>query len=120
MRVTRVTLLLLVLVVAGASYAVGLYTQSKERRFYDLQRQIKADTAAIHLLEAELAYLERPERLQKLANMHMTLRPPHPDQLYENAFLLPPSGTQNDGHINRVALVKQPVQTGDAEKDGAL
>lgn len=103
MRITRFALILLVLVAAVASYSVGLYTQDKERQVHNLIAQIEEDRESIHLLQAEVAYLARPQRLQDLSEKHLTLRPPFPEQLYDNVFLLPPA----DG-VNQVANTDVP------------
>lgn len=92
MRFTRLALVILAVIAAATSYGVGLYTQSRESEVKKLIAQIEDDRQALHVLEAELAYLSRPQRLQELASQHLNLRPVFPDQIYDNIYLLPPVG----------------------------
>lgn len=91
MRVTRLALVILAVIAAALSYGVGLYTQSRESQVKQLIRQIEEDRTALHVLDAELAYLSRPQRLQELATQHLNLRPAFPDQLIDNIYNLPPA-----------------------------
>ena len=91
MRVTRFALVILAVITAGLSYGVGLYTQNKESQVKQLIRQIEEDRLALHVLDAELAYLSRPQRLQELAAQPFNLRPVFPDQLIGNIYELPPA-----------------------------
>lgn len=92
MRFTKLALIILAVIAAATSYGVGLYTQNKEREAKALIVQIEKDREAIHVLEAELAYLSRPQRLQDLTSRHLNLRPVFPDQIYDNIYSLPPAG----------------------------
>ncbi|MFZ5609562.1 MAG: cell division protein FtsL [Pseudomonadota bacterium] len=106
MRVTRFTVILLVIVAAVGSLALGLYTREKEQQAERLLAQISRDRGAIHVLEAELAYLVRPQRLQSLAGAHFNLRPPLPAQIYPDVAQLPAEGAKEDGREVQARLQK--------------
>ncbi len=63
-----------------AAVAFGVFMVSYEARHLGderdaLSREISANQQAIHVLEAEWSYLNRPERLQTLAARYLDLEP---------------------------------------------
>ncbi|MEE8204189.1 MAG: hypothetical protein V3S95_09520 [Alphaproteobacteria bacterium] len=63
-----------------AAMAFGLFqikyaVQRLEDEFARLNRDLLASEEAVHVLRAEWAYLNRPERLAKLASRHLALQP---------------------------------------------
>jgi len=77
------TLLWLALIGATAfgMFQLKLAVQRSETRLAELDRELRASRQAIEVLEAEWAYLNRPERLAKLAERHLALRPMTPEQV---------------------------------------
>lgn len=71
--------------VAAILVGCGLYqlkyeVQAKEERLARLNRQIQLEQEAIHVLNAEWAFLNRPDRLAELANRHLEMTPVAPAQ----------------------------------------
>jgi cell division protein FtsL len=78
MSIVRVSMVIW-LIVAGA-VALGLYqvkyeVQRLEEELSEVRRDIRQDRVALHVLEAEWAYLNRPERLKQLASEHLDMQP---------------------------------------------
>lgn len=60
----------LVIAVAYWAYTENYTTQASSRRVDELHRQIASEKEAISIMRAEWAYLNRPERLAKLADLN--------------------------------------------------
>ncbi|MEM1268156.1 MAG: cell division protein FtsL [Pseudomonadota bacterium] len=56
--------------IASWAYRVNYETRDAERRVAELRRAIAEERAAIVVLRAEWAYLNRPDRLRDLAERH--------------------------------------------------
>lgn len=61
-------------------YFVKTHAQSAKRDVRELTSAVAAEEAAIHVLHAELAYLESPSRLSELNEDYLTLVPILPKQ----------------------------------------
>lgn len=59
----------------GGVYLVKYSAQSQQRDVVKLRAELAAEQESLHLLHAEWAYLNRPERLQQLASRHLALTP---------------------------------------------
>ncbi len=72
---------------AAISGALLLHTsqtvQDAQSRLEDYERTIENEKEQIRLLKAEWASLNRPERLEKLANEFLDVLPPAPEQMYD-------------------------------------
>jgi hypothetical protein len=81
---------------------VGLFqvkynVQSKEAELRNINKQIAANHAAIHVLEAEWSYLNDPNRLADLARRHTDLTPTQATQIKQFSDLPPrPASAQPD------------------------
>jgi hypothetical protein len=72
----------MVMVFATWAYRVNNDTRDAMGRVASLQREIRTERETIAVLEAEWAYLNRPDRLLALSEEHFTelrLMPLHPD-----------------------------------------
>ena len=72
----------MVMVFATWAYRVNNDTRDALGRVASLQREIRTERETIAVLEAEWAYLNRPDRLLALSEEHFTelrLMPLHPD-----------------------------------------
>lgn len=71
---------------AAISGALLLHTsqtvQDAQSRLEGYERTIENEKEQIRLLKAEWASLNRPERLEKLANEFLDVLPPAPEQMY--------------------------------------
>ena len=74
----RMTGFLLFLI--GVALTVGLYyvktrSQTARKQSVALERKISQEEASLRVLQAEIAYLESPERLKQLSEDHLGLKP---------------------------------------------
>lgn len=105
-------------VLAGvAMFMVKYEVQALEESLRQVNGQIRADRRQIHVLEAEWAYLNQPDRLRELAEKHLNLKTLEPAQVITMASLPPrplPDGAPDDpsGGNGNTVLSRAP--------DGAL
>ncbi len=80
--IRRSTLLWLIaaILIGCGLYQLKYEVQAKEERLARLNRQIQQEQEAIHVLNAEWAFLNRPDRLADLANRHLELSQVAPAQ----------------------------------------
>ena len=88
-RHTVVWLFLVVLAGTGL-FLVKHEVQDLEEKLARYDEDIAKDREAIHVLRAEWAYLTQPDRLSKLAQRHLGLRPPVAGQIVESFDKLAP------------------------------
>ena len=74
--IRRATLLWVVLlgVASAGLYQVKYTVQELEDELAQRARALRVERQAIHVLRAEWAYLNRPERLAELADRHLRMR----------------------------------------------
>ncbi len=80
---------LLAIIAGVAMFMVKYEVQSLEEDLVRANRQIRADRAQIHVLQAEWAYLNEPGRLRDLAEKHLGLKTVEPTQIISLAALPP-------------------------------
>lgn len=85
MRLSSVVWLAVIACAAALLYSVKYRVQAMDEEIVALRRQIETERAAVHVLQAEWAYLTRPERVRKLAHAHLDVRPATGQQLLELA-----------------------------------
>lgn len=81
MRLFNASLLLVSLIAAGMLYNMKYEVQSYRLTVKKLERQLAVEREAIQVLKAEWSYLNRPERLQRLAEQYTSLRPVRLEQI---------------------------------------
>lgn len=75
MRVSLVIWLIVAVGVAVGLYHVTYEAQKLEERLQQVRGAVKKEREALHVLEAEWSYLNRPARLARLAEEHLNMRP---------------------------------------------
>ncbi len=87
--IRRSTLLWLVaaILIGCGLYQLKYEVQAKEERLVRLNRQIQQEQEAIHVLNAEWAFLNRPDRLADLSKRHLELNPVEPTQFSKVAAI---------------------------------
>ena len=81
LRVFNIGLVLASLIAAGMLYNMKYEVQSYRLVVKKLEWQLAYEREAIQVLKAEWSYLNRPERLQRLAEQYTELRPVKMEQI---------------------------------------
>ena len=80
-RLSAYSWLILFALLASGLYLVKYEVQGLKDRNDALLAELEAERLAHDLLQAEWAYLNRPSRLQELADKHLKLVPMQPGQM---------------------------------------
>lgn len=75
MRRSTILWFLIATCLGVALFMVKHEVQRREEQLAELHRQILSSQEAIHVLEAEWSYLNRPDRLEALVRRHLNLVP---------------------------------------------
>lgn len=102
---------LLIHMVCVAVLAIGLYmvkysVQDVQRNVAALKTELASEKESLHLLNAEWAYLNRPDRLRQLADRHLDLVPLDSRQIEKVSAL--PAAVRVD-ETPRMSEMVQPV-----------
>lgn len=89
LKLSSMTALLLAMLAGGALFWVSQQVQQTEREQRKLQRIVTQEQEAIRVLNAEWDYLNRPDRLEKLANEQLQMEPAKADDLLQNVHAIP-------------------------------
>jgi hypothetical protein len=93
LRITTLVYMVGFSAAAFALYMVKFSVQNLQRNLAVAEQQLSTEKESLHLLNAEWAYLNRPERLRQLANQHLELVPLDSRRI-ENVSLLPDAQVQ--------------------------
>lgn len=74
-RITTLITMICVAVAVFGVYLVKYAVQDVQAEVAALEVELKQERTSLHLLNAEWAYLNRPERLRQLAEQHLELVP---------------------------------------------
>lgn len=87
LRVFNGVLVMSVIACAFVLYSLQHTSRQNERLIAKYKRDIATERENIKLLSAEWSYLNKPERLERLAREHLQLRPAEPQQFVKQAEL---------------------------------
>lgn len=91
-RLKNTLWLVMVAAAAYGLYFVKFQVLELQRQISSIERELQQELEHMHVVEAEWAYLTRPDRLQALVNQHTELKPVVGMQVQELAALpFPPA-----------------------------
>ncbi len=73
--------LALIFLAGGTLMKISYEVDMKERELSRMETQIKEDSESIRVLKAEWAYLNQPQRLEKLTEKYLKLQPMQTSQM---------------------------------------
>ncbi len=82
-------------VLAMGVYLVKYSVQDVQREVAAVKRELAVEKESLHLLNAEWAYLNRPDRLRQLADRHLDLVPLDSKQI-NSVSVLPAAATMTE------------------------
>lgn len=88
-KLSSVTTLLLALISGGALFWVSQQVQQAERDQRRLAQIAIQEQEAIRVLNAEWDYLNRPDRLEQLAEQYLKMAPAQAEDLVQNVSAIP-------------------------------
>ena len=81
LRFVNICLVLGLVALAYVIYQVKYEARSLDERLVVLQKEIEEERDALAVARAEWSLLNRPERIERLAEKYLKLAPAHPQQL---------------------------------------
>jgi cell division protein FtsL len=81
LRFVNICLVLALVALAYVIYEVKYQSRALDEDIAALRKEIETERDAVAVLRAEWSLLNRPERIERLAEKHLNLRPPRPSQL---------------------------------------
>lgn len=91
---------------AFAVFMIAYEVRHLEEEYGSLTREIATHREAIHVLEAEWSYLNRPERLEVLASEHLGLKPVAGRQMMTIDAVPARAGSPAPGDIGHLVAAK--------------
>lgn len=80
-RITTIMLCVFFIAAVAGRYSAEESVRSAEEELRRLDVEYAEEVRQVQMLRAEIAYLESPDRLAKIARSKTDLRPPAPDEL---------------------------------------
>jgi cell division protein FtsL len=81
LRFVNICLVLALVALAYVIYEVKYQSRALDEDIAALRKEIDTERDAVAVLRAEWSLLNRPERIERLAEKHLNLRPASPNQL---------------------------------------
>ena len=95
-------LVFLVIVMGSGLFYIKAQVSTATNDLHKLQMEVKKAEEDTAVLKAEWSYLNRPERLQKLAEKYLDIASPKPRQMTSVAMLGYMPGVANDEDIQSI------------------
>ena len=80
-RITTIFLCVLFLAAVAGRYSAEESVRATEKELERLNSEYTEEARQVQMLRAEIAYLENPDRLAKIARAKTDLRPPEPNEI---------------------------------------
>ena len=92
------SLIFFVILFVGVSlYQIKHFITKKEIELTQIKNNIKSAQSDINILKAELSYLERPDRIEKIARNKLELREVLPTDIWKLKDLVEATNTASNG-----------------------
>ncbi len=108
-RVSTVICLILFAASAFGLYLVKYQVQDLQAELASKRAELASEREAIHLLNAEWAYLTRPERLESLQKKHLSLKSISSGQTMMMQANLPVVDLDEAPIVHDISLTQKPV-----------
>lgn len=112
LKLSSFTALVLAILSGAALFWVSQQVQQGEREQRKLQHAVTEEREAIRVLDAEWDYLNRPDRLEELAEEYLKMEPIKADSLVQNVNMIPEPAAVPEAPKDKPVL----VSTGSAAK----
>jgi len=117
-RTSTIIWLLILFISAFCLFQVKYKVQDLRKDLAEINRQLEQERDAIHVLKAEWAYLNQPDRLRSIAERHLELVPVKVGQIAPSLdravfYAGNDSNTKNNKHV-QVAAIEPPINEGNA------
>ena len=113
MNVRILVHMVLFIVLAVGVYLVKYSVQDVQRELAARKAELATEKESLHLLNAEWAYLNRPDRLRQLADRHLDLVPLDSHQINQVSVL--PAAVYNDESVRSSGMVQQVSNTSEGQ-----
>ena len=114
-RLSMIFWVVVVSISAFGLYSVKFKVQTLRNQIADVERQLESERESMNVVAAEWAYLNRPERIQKLADNYLVAKEVTVEQIAEVAAIPFPHVVEAAVQAD-VAIVNASLTThGDAE-----
>ncbi len=108
-RFSNVIWLVGVVLAAFGLYMVKYQVQAVKEEVKVYEAQLKLEQEALHVAQAEWAYLNNPERLLALTEKYLSLEPLRGDQMVDVAMLMLPAQDPEEGMTAMMAGQQMPA-----------
>lgn len=94
LRFSTIVWMILVVVAAFGLYMVKYQVQAVREEVIAQEKKLREERDSLHVVQAEWAYLSRPQRLETLSQKHLTLQPMEGAQISDITLLPGPDETR--------------------------